>query len=125
MHASAIGRSLASRIGSIRPRPRPQLTTRIGVAITDTKIYHPAPGVSIQPNRCAYSAPVAGFRSRGGGAFEEVLINLIKFGVSFGIFGYLVYDAVSDDTFAQMYGSAQALGLLRGGLGPVHGRLPA
>ena len=33
---------------------------------------------------------------------KNVLVNLLKFGVSFGILAYLVYDAVSDDTFAHM-----------------------
>ncbi|HVU87598.1 MAG TPA: lysylphosphatidylglycerol synthase transmembrane domain-containing protein [Pirellulales bacterium] len=33
---------------------------------------------------------------------KNVLVNLLKFGLSFGILGYLIYDAVSDDTFALM-----------------------
>lgn len=33
---------------------------------------------------------------------KKLVVNLLKFGISFGILGYLIYDAVSDDAFAQM-----------------------
>jgi uncharacterized protein (TIRG00374 family) len=33
---------------------------------------------------------------------KKLLINLLKFGLSLGIVSYLVYDAVSDDTFARV-----------------------
>lgn len=34
---------------------------------------------------------------------KKLLVNLLKFAVSLGIVGYLVYDAVSDDAFAQVW----------------------
>ena len=36
------------------------------------------------------------------GRLKKVLISLLKYGLSLGIVGYLIYDAVSDDTFAQV-----------------------
>ncbi|MES1213110.1 MAG: lysylphosphatidylglycerol synthase transmembrane domain-containing protein [Singulisphaera sp.] len=45
---------------------------------------------------------------------KKLFVNLLKFGISLGILGYLIYDAVSEDTFAQMMDQPKHWGCFAG-----------